>query len=152
MATYNGFRETPTASPNAANVFVVRARADFRKHNLAASDDLIVAKVPTGVLLLGGWYRNVIAEGSAATVKVGTTAGGSNIVSGANINSVVASNAWTQLTLPLISSGSDLPMYGSSSADVNIYVRPNAAVDNAVLDLMFIAVEANDVVMAPANG
>jgi hypothetical protein len=43
-------------------------------------------------------------------------------------------------------------MYGSSSADVNIYVRPNAAVDNAVLDLMFIAVEANDVVMAPANG
>jgi hypothetical protein len=101
MATYDAFTDIPSASPNAANIYVIRAVADYAKHPTAASDSLKIAVIDAGTVILGGMYKIVVGEGTASTkIDVGVSLADNTILNSVDINTA---GSWTKITAPKFS-------------------------------------------------
>ncbi len=124
---------------------VVRGRADFGKvrYNatgriepaLGASDGMQVLTIPANTFILVGYYKITVGEGAAVNCDVGSATGGSQYLSNTSLQT--AGN-WTVLTDPDF----DSDAWDYSTSAIVVWVSPDAAMDTAVLDLMFICVPA----------
>jgi hypothetical protein len=140
MAIYDHYI-APTASSDGSGLFVVRFRVDFGKQNVASGDDLRVAKIKDGWLLLSGYYKIVTGNGASKTIDVGYSQNDASIIS--NLDIQTAGN-WTIATAPVLN-GDAFKEYTSAGY---IWVNADAAIDAGVVDFMFPAVLTTDRLIA----
>ncbi|MHA2064413.1 MAG: hypothetical protein ACXABY_08540 [Candidatus Thorarchaeota archaeon] len=140
MTNFLGYADAPTCEPGPTDskAFVIRGRADFGKHNCAATDNIQICTIPAGVMLIGGLYKCTVAEGSAGTIDVGDAAGAQDFSAGLDANS--AGN-WTKMgTAPLTNSDT----FFEIKTDTVVYVEAVAALSHAVIDFIFWGIGLHD--------
>lgn len=138
--TYDGYNDIPSASPKANTIVVMRAVADFQKHNLAASDMLRILKIPAGTVILGGMYKIVTGEGAATAIDVGYAASSAAVKSSLSVSTA---GSWTKVTAPKFTSDS----FKEYASDGYIVVTAGGALDRAqVMFQFYCAVTTEDMV------
>ena len=132
-----------------SGTFVLRGRLHGPKlaekyagQTIADGDDVIVATIPEGGMLLAGYYRIATGEGSSKTIDVGLSEDGTDFLS--NLDVQTGAGNWTAMTSPGYESD-DFDQPVSSATD--IYVNMDTAIGTAVVDFMWIGVIANEYLM-----
>jgi hypothetical protein len=142
MATYT--HKIAPSSSDQAGLFVVRGRLsgpELAKRNQGVSfsngDDVIIATIPAGALVLSGYYKISTGEGASQTIDVGYSAGGTDNLTNLDIQTA---GTWTIMTDPNFNSDD----FDERSSDTDIYVQMDTVVASAVVDFMWICVMGTD--------
>jgi hypothetical protein len=138
MTTFNQ-SSGPSNAPDAGRVFVIRGRADFSKQNVAANDFITICTLPARAVILGGQWKNTVAEGGTLTCDLGKTSSATLYAAGLSGNSVAG---WTAFTTSPKTSADTFVDVGAS--DITVAIQANNAADVAVMDVMFWGYLGND--------
>jgi hypothetical protein len=145
MAVFNQ-KIAPSSSDNTNGVFVVRGRLDgprlagMGQGSPGNGDDVIVATIPGGSLVLSGYYQITTGEGASQTIDVGYSAGGTDCLSNLDIQTAAS---WVIMTDPNFNSDD----FDIRDADTDVYVQMDTVVDTGVIDFMWICVKQTDHLM-----
>ncbi|MHA2064412.1 MAG: hypothetical protein ACXABY_08535 [Candidatus Thorarchaeota archaeon] len=138
MATYDGRADAPSASPDASKVFVLRGRADFRKHPCAVGDAIECLTIPAGTILLAGAKKVTRAEGGTLTVDLGISNGGVEFDTAVDVSSTT--DYVKMDAAPLTNSDT----FYECTAETTVYAQANHAADYGIVDFYMAAILTTD--------
>jgi len=130
MATYDWYKENQsnlTSIKPGSNWFFFRI--DWSKQNCAQNDDLKLCEIFNHWVLKSGFTRATVATDGAASLDLGTSAGGNQI------DDAIAIDSGTDTWIRFDTVDDDGPV--ALTADGYIYARVlDAAVDDGITDVM----------------
>lgn len=96
--TFNYYRDhsSPSNAPCGNSTFMLYAKVDFSKQNMAADDVLKLMKIKDKWLMLRGFTRTLVASDGDATCDIGTTSGGQELDVAAD---QYAAGDWTTMSV-----------------------------------------------------
>jgi hypothetical protein len=131
-----------------AGLFVVRGRLDgpalaekYAGQTIANADDVIIATIPAGSLVLSGYYQITTGEGSSKTIDVGYSQNGTDNLSNLDVQTAAS---WTIMTDPNFASDD----FDVRDAATDVYVNMDTAIGTAVVDFMWICVKQTDAMIS----